>query len=71
MSRVVRFHSLGGPEVLQLEERDILQLGEREIVVQVQAIGLNRADVVFRTGQYLEKAELPSQLGFEASGTVL
>ncbi len=29
------------------------------------------ADVMFRTGRYLEKATLPSQMGFEASGTVL
>lgn len=71
MSRVVRFHSLGGPQVLQLETRQIPEPGANEVLIQVEAIGLNRADVMLRTGQYLEKATLPSQLGFEASGAVL
>lgn len=71
MSRVVRFHRLGGPEVLQIETREIPTPGADELLIKVEAIGLNRADVMFRTGQYLEKATLPSQLGFEAAGTVL
>lgn len=71
MSRVVRFHRLGGPEVLQIEARDIPRPGIGQLLVEVEAIGMNRADVMFRTGQYLEKATLPSQLGFEAAGKVL
>ncbi|TAL79014.1 MAG: NADPH:quinone reductase [Burkholderiaceae bacterium] len=71
MSRVVRFHRLGGPEVLQIEKREIPAPGSNEVLIKVEAIGLNRADVMFRTGRYLEKATLPSQLGFEAAGTVL
>ena len=71
MSRVVRFYSLGGPEVLRLEERKIPRPGAGEVLIKVEAIGLNRADVMFRTGRYLEKAVLPSQMGFEGSGTVL
>lgn len=71
MSRVVRFHSLGGPDVLRLEEREIPEPDAGEVLIKVEAIGLNRADVMFRTGRYLEKATFPSQMGFEASGTVL
>src|SRR3546814_18662065 len=71
MSRVVRFYSLGGPDVLRLEERVIPEPGAGEVLIKVEAIGLNRADVMFRTGRYLQKATLHSQLGFEASGTVL
>lgn len=71
MSRVVRFYSLGGPEVLRLEEREIPKPGAGEVLIKVEAIGLNRADVMFRTGRYLEKATFPSQMGFEGSGTVL
>ncbi len=71
MSRVVRFHSLGGPDVLRLEEREVPEPGAGEVLINVEAIGLNRADVMFRTGRYLEKATFPSQMGFEASGTVL
>ena len=71
MSRVVRFHRLGGPEVLQIETRPVPEPGPDEVLIEVQAIGLNRADVMFRKGQYLEKATLPSPLGFEAAGTVV
>lgn len=71
MSRVVRFHQLGGPEVLAIEERPVPEPGPDEVLIEVSAIGLNRADVMFRTGQYLERAALPSQLGFEAAGTVI
>ncbi|WP_233886348.1 zinc-dependent alcohol dehydrogenase family protein [Paraburkholderia flagellata] len=71
MSRIVRFHQLGGPEVLKIEERPVPEPGPREVLVKVSAIGLNRADVMFRTGQYLAQAILPSQLGFEATGTVV
>ena len=71
MSRVVRFHSLGGPDVLRLEEREIPEPGNGEVLIKVEAIGLNRADIMFRTGRYLDKATFPSQMGFEASGTVL
>ena len=71
MSRVVRFYELGGPEALKLERREIPKVGVGEVLIKVEAIGLNRADVMFRKGQYLEKATLPSQLGFEAAGTIL
>lgn len=71
MSRVVRFHTLGGPDVLQVERRPIPEPGLDEVLIQVKAIGLNRADVMFRRGTYLEKPTFPSQLGFEAAGTVV
>lgn len=71
MSRVVRFYELGGPDVLKIETRDIPAPEAGEVLVQVDAIGLNRADVMFRRGQYLEKAVLPSQLGFESVGRVM
>lgn len=70
MSRVIRFHELGGPEVLQIEQRNTPVPSEHEVLINVIAIGLNRADMMFRTGQYLEKAQPPCLLGFEAAGTV-
>ena len=70
LSRIVRFHELGGPEVLRLEQGHISAPGPDEARIRVRAIGLNRADVMFRRGRYLEKASLPSRLGFEASGVV-
>ena len=71
MSRVVRFHRLGGPEVLQIEEIPDRALKEGELRVRVEAIGLNRAEEMFRSGTYLETPNLPALNGYEASATVL
>jgi NADPH:quinone reductase-like Zn-dependent oxidoreductase len=69
-AKIVRFHKVGGPEVLQIEELLLPEPGEGEVRLKVAAIGLNRAEVMFRRGQYLLEPKLPSKLGYEASGTV-
>jgi NADPH:quinone reductase-like Zn-dependent oxidoreductase len=70
MSRVVRFHRIGGPEVLQIDEVDVPAPGAGEVRIAVKALGLNRAEAMFRSGQYLENPTLPSRLGYEAAGVV-
>ena len=70
MSKIIRFHETGGADVLKIEDLPLTEPDEGEIRLKVEAIGLNRADVMFRQGQYLEDPELPSRLGYEASGTV-
>jgi NADPH:quinone reductase-like Zn-dependent oxidoreductase len=70
MARVVKLYELGGPEVLRMEERSVPIPADHEVLINVIAIGLNRADMMFRTGQYLEQAHFPSMLGFEAVGKV-
>jgi len=69
-AKIVRFHSLGGPEVLQIKEEPIPVPGRGEALLNVKAIGLNRAEVMFRNGRYLESPVLPSKLGYEAAGVV-
>jgi NADPH:quinone reductase-like Zn-dependent oxidoreductase len=69
-AKVVRFHTLGGPEVLKIQEEPIPEPGKGEVRLDVNAIGLNRAEVMFRKGQYLESPILPSKLGYEAAGVV-
>jgi len=69
-AKIVRFHALGGPEVLKIEEEPVPEPGKGEVRLNVKAIGLNRAEVMFRSGQYLESAVLPSKLGYEAAGVV-
>ena len=71
MSRVVRFHRLGGPEVLEIEELPDRPLKEGELRVRVEAIGLNRAEQMYRAGVYLQTPVLPSLNGCEASAVVL
>jgi NADPH:quinone reductase-like Zn-dependent oxidoreductase len=70
MARVVRFHRLGGPEVLQIDQVDVPPPGKGEVQIAVKALGLNRAEAMFRRGKYLEDPKLPARLGYEAAGTV-
>ncbi len=70
MSRIVYFHKIGGPEVLQIEDKVVPPPGPGEIRIKVKALGLNRAESMFRSGNYLSQAHLPSRLGYEASGVV-
>lgn len=70
MPRIVRFHKVGGPEVLKIENMDVPQPEKGEIRIQVKAIGLNRAEALFRAGKYLESPQFPSRLGYEAAGIV-
>ena len=69
-ARVVRFHKTGGPEVLQLEEIDVPDPKPGEVRIRVKALGLNRAEAMFRAGQYVEEPVLPARLGYEAAGTI-
>jgi NADPH:quinone reductase-like Zn-dependent oxidoreductase len=68
--KIVRFHALGGPEVLQLDELPLPEPGANEVRLRVKAIGLNRAEVMFHEGRYLIQPVLPSKLGYEASGVI-
>jgi len=70
MPKIVRFHETGGAEVLRIEEMPLAEPREGEVRLKVEAIGLNRAEVMFRQGQYLEAPRLPSRLGYEAAGIV-
>ncbi|HTY93089.1 MAG TPA: zinc-dependent alcohol dehydrogenase family protein [Steroidobacteraceae bacterium] len=70
MSKVVRIHRTGGPEVLQIEDLPVGDPGPGEIRIGVQTIGLNRSEAVYRAGQYLVAPKLPSLMGYEACGVV-
>ncbi len=70
MSRMVHFHRTGGPEVLQIDELDLGAPKAGEIRIRVRALGLNRAEAMFRSGAYLEPPALPAKLGYEAAGEV-
>ncbi|HEX5230438.1 MAG TPA: alcohol dehydrogenase catalytic domain-containing protein, partial [Bryobacteraceae bacterium] len=70
MPKTVRFHTLGGPENLKIEDVPLRAPGEGEVKLRIQAIGLNRAELGFMQGFYFEQPELPSRIGYEASGIV-
>lgn len=66
--RAVRFQATGGPEVLQLVEVETPSPKAGEILIRLQAIGVNFIDTYHRTGLYPVK--LPSGLGMEGAGVV-
>ena len=70
MAKIIRFHEIGEADVLKVEDVPLVEPGDGEVRLIVEAIGLNRAEIMFRRGQYLENPELPSRLGYEASGII-
>ena len=52
MATLIRIHKNGGPEVLQYDEVPDRPLQPGEIRLKVEAIGLNRAEIMYREGQY-------------------
>lgn len=68
MTRAIRFHAPGGPEVLAFEEVKVADPGPGEVRVRHTAIGLNYIDTYHRSGAY--KLPMPSGLGQEAAGVV-
>jgi hypothetical protein len=67
MARIVRFHQYGDPSVLKIEDLDVPPPAADEVQIEVKSIGLNRAEVMFRTHAYLQEAQFPSRLGYEAA----
>ncbi|GII55320.1 NADPH:quinone reductase [Planotetraspora thailandica] len=70
MARLVQFDRLGGPEVLTLRDMEVGAPGAGEVQIRVDAIGLNRAEIMYREGVYFDKPVFPSRLGYEAAGVV-
>jgi NADPH:quinone reductase-like Zn-dependent oxidoreductase len=70
MPRAVRFHRLGPPEVLTIEDVQVRDPGPGEVAIDVAAVGLNRAESMYFRGEYFEQPRFPSGVGYEAVGTI-
>jgi NADPH:quinone reductase-like Zn-dependent oxidoreductase len=70
MSRSVRFHEFVGPEVLRIEDVVVPEPGPDEVRLRIKAIGLNRGEILMRSGKAATRASLPAQLGEEAAGFI-
>ena len=68
MTKAVRFHKTGGPEVLQVDDVQVGDPGDGQARVKNTAIGLNFIDTYHRSGLY--PLPLPSGIGLEAAGVV-
>jgi NADPH2:quinone reductase len=66
--KAIRVHQHGGPDVLRYEDIPTPSAGPGQVLVHIEAAGLNFIDVYERTGLY--QVELPRTLGMEAAGTV-
>jgi NADPH2:quinone reductase len=69
MSKAIRIHAIGGPEVLLWEDVPKPEPGPGELLIRHEAIGLNFIDVYFRTGLY-KLPGFPAIIGQEGAGTV-
>jgi NADPH:quinone reductase len=66
--KAIRVHETGGIDTLIFEDVPVPSPGPGQVLIKIQAIGLNFIDVYFRTGLY--KTPLPFIPGTEASGIV-
>src|ERR1700709_1938106 len=70
MTKAIRIHVNGGPEVMQWEDVPTPEPGNGEALIKQEAIGLNYIDVYFRSGLY-KAPHLPLTIGMEGAGTVV
>ena len=70
MSRTIKFRQAGGPEVLEFIEMEVPAPGPHEVRIKVKAIGINRADSMWRNDKYTEPVKFPAGLGYDAAGIV-
>jgi NADPH2:quinone reductase len=68
MSKAVRYHQQGGPEVLQLDDISIGDPGPGQVRIRHTAIGVNFVDTYQRSGLY--PMQLPGVAGNEGAGVV-
>ena len=66
--KAIRVHRTGGPEVLRLEDVPIPEPGPGQLLVRVEAAGVNFTDIYHRTGLY--KVQFPFTPGREGAGVV-
>jgi NADPH2:quinone reductase len=69
MTKAIRIHANGGPDVLKWEQVPTPEAGPGEALIHHEAVGLNYIDIYFRTGLY--KSALPATIGMEGAGIVL
>src|SRR5437762_6250331 len=66
--KAIRVHAPGGPDALRYEDIERPALGPGQVLVKIEAAGVNFIDIYQRTGHY--KVPLPVTLGQEAAGSV-
>ncbi len=70
MKAVVLVKNGSATTAFELREVPIPIMNEEQILIKVEAFGLNFADVMARKGMYKEAPPLPAILGYDVAGTV-
>lgn len=70
MPRIIQFSSAGGPDVLEFVDVPVREPLANEVRIKVKAIGINRAESMWRRDDYIEPVTFPAGLGYEAAGIV-
>lgn len=69
--KAIQLKEYGGPEVLQLVEMERPVPKGHQVLIEIQAIGVNYADTARREGQYVVPTKLPFIPGAEIAGIVV
>ena len=69
--KAIQFTQYGGPEVLNYIELEKPKPRDFEVLIKIEAIGVNYADTARREGQYVVNTPLPYVPGSEVAGTVI
>ena len=68
--KAVVVHEYGGPEVLSYEDVPKPSLEEGDVLIRVEAAGINPGEAKIRQGDFAEYHTLPFILGFDIAGTI-
>jgi putative PIG3 family NAD(P)H quinone oxidoreductase len=68
--KAVTFDGVGGPDILHVSEVPDPVAGPREVLIDVVAAGVNRADLMQREGRYAVPADASPYLGLEVAGYI-
>lgn len=68
--RAIQFTTYGGPEVLKMVDLELPKPEANEVIIKIEAIGVNYADTARREGQYVVPTPLPFVPGAEVAGVV-
>ena len=70
MTKAVRVHEYGGPDVMKIEDVTVADPGPDEVLLRMHAAGVNFIDTYFRAGAY-KAPTMPFVLGAEGAGEVI
>ncbi|WP_443090943.1 zinc-dependent alcohol dehydrogenase family protein [Basfia succiniciproducens] len=70
MSKQIQFTQTGSPDVLHIVDVPVAAPKANEVQIQMQALGLNRAEMMYREGAYVIEPVFPATMGYEGAGVV-